>query len=375
VERLVAVWCPTLLEEGDRADEAREFTRVLDTLEAFCPWVEAACLGVATLPARGPARFFGGEPALVALLAAAVVEVVGTTEGVRVGVADGLFAALLAARAEVVVPPGTTGAFVAPWSVAVLRRPELAVTLQRLGVHTLGQFAALPGSHVSARFGADAAACHRVARGEEGELAGLRDPGIDRRLRVVRGEVTDGPCQPGFFGGASAADARAARAFARVQHRLGIDAVLVGRLGGGRGPAERARLVPWGSRDTQSSSSAPAGRPGDATGDGGAPWPGRVPSPAPVAVLVDPPGVEVLDASGRPVTVTGRGLLTSTPTRCSVAGGPWQGVAAWAGPWPATERWWSTRRRRARLQIVFEGGMACLLVAEREKWWMEALYD
>jgi protein ImuB len=50
-------------------------------------------------------------------------------------------------------------------------------------------------------------------------------------------------------------------------------------------------------------------------------------------------------------------------------------VVAWAGPWPVTERWWSVRRRRARLQMVMADGTARLLYNERTQWWVEALYD
>ncbi len=201
-----------------------------------------------------------------------LAETVG--EEAQVGVADGLFAALLAARCGLIVPAGGTADFLGPWSVATLARPDLAVTLQRLGVTTLGQLAALPAASISDRFGADAAACHAVARGESGELVGLRDRAIERRLRVARGEDPDReadarprPSQPGFFGGASEADARAARSFVRVQERLGVDAVLMGRVQGGRDPAGQSVLVPWGSPD-----------PG-AGAAGGAPWPGRVPPP------------------------------------------------------------------------------------------------
>ncbi len=72
-----------------------------------------------------------------------LAETVGEEAGV--GVADGLFAAVLAARSALIVPPGGTADFLGPWSVATLARPDLAVTLQRLGVTTLGQLAALPG--------------------------------------------------------------------------------------------------------------------------------------------------------------------------------------------------------------------------------------
>jgi hypothetical protein len=289
-------------------------------------------------------------------------------EDAHVGVADGLFAAVLAARSQLIVPAGEAAEFLAPRSVATLARPELAVTLQRLGVTTLGQFAALPAPNVSDRFGADAVAAHRVARGESGELAGLRDRSIERRLRVARGEDPDlgpepPPYQPGFFGGTSAADTRAALSFARVQERLGVDAVLVGRVQGGRDPAEQSALVPWGSPDAE------------LAGVGGAPWPGRLPPPAPTEVLRVPRRAEVVDAAGQAMAVSGRGLLNGAPGRLSVDGGPWQVIAAWAGPWPVTERWWSVRRRRARVQVVMDDGTARLLCTERAQWWVEALYD
>jgi nucleotidyltransferase/DNA polymerase involved in DNA repair len=363
VERLVVIWCPELLEEGAKGEEARRFARVLERASELCPWVHPVRLGVGALPARGPARFFGGEEAVVARLAG----IVG--EEAAIGVADGLFAAMLAARSGLIVPPGGTADFLGPWSVATLARPDLAVTLQRLGVTTLAQLAALPAASISDRFGADAAACHAVARGESGELVGLRDRGIERRLRVARGEDPDRgpdvpppPSQPGFFGGASEADTRAARSFVRVQERLGVEAVVMGRLRGGRDPAGQSVLLPWGS-------------PEESPPPAGAPWPGQVPPPAPTDVLRVPQRAEVADAGGRAVAVSGRGLLTGGIEQLSVAGGPWQPVLGWAGPWPVTERWWSVRRRRARLQVVTAEGVARLLCTERGQWWVEAVYD
>jgi len=368
MERLVVVWCPELLEEGPRGEEARRFARVVARAAELCPWTHPVRLGVCALPARGPARFFGGEEAVAARLAVAV------GEQATIGVADGLFAAVLAARAELIVPPGGTADFLAPWSVATLARPDLAVTLQRLGITTLGQLAALPAASVSDRFGADAALCHAVARGESGELPGLRDRGIERRLRVARGEDPDrgdappSPFQPGFFGGASEADARAARSIVRVQERLGIEAVLIGRLRGGRDPAGQSVLVPWGSPD-------PDATPSPSGPASGAPWPGRLPPPAPTEVLQVPRRAELVDTEGNAMVVSGRGLLAAPIDRLSVDGGPWEEVAAWAGPWPVTERWWSVRRRRARLQVVTTDGVARLLCSERGRWWVEALYD
>jgi protein ImuB len=431
LERLVVIWCPDLLEEGPRGEEARRFAKVMDQAYALCPWAHPIRLGVCALPARGPARFFGGEEAVVSRLAAAVGEVeaeveaqssqaagaapagtapAGTAPAAVVGVADGLFGAVLAARSGVIVPTGETAAFLASFSVATLGRPDLAVTLQRLGVKNLGQFAALPPASISDRFGADAAACHAVARGESGELPGLRDSAVTRRLRVARGEdhperdtgtgagVRPSPVQPGFFGGASEADVRAARSFVRVQERLGIEAVLVGRLQGGRDPAGQSVLLPWGSpevdrsmggsgtagvdgADERGGTVRAAGRVGAGTGPGpggavgGAPWPGRLPPPAPSDVLQEPPRAELVDAEGNAMVVSGRGLLDAAIDRLSVDGGPWQEVVGWAGPWPVTERWWEVRRRRARLQVVTADGVARLLCSERGRWWVEAVYD
>jgi hypothetical protein len=384
LERLIAVWCPALLQSGERGDEARAFARVMEIVQPFCPWVDAVRLGLCVLPSRGPSRFFGGEHVVVEKLTAAVEEV-ATAESdaasgsgaALVGAADGLFAAMLAAQSRSVVPPGDSQTFLARWPIGVLGRDELTVTLQRLGVRTLGQFAALPTRHVLARFGRDAEACHRVARGVEGELLGIRDPGIDRRLKVARGDVDDValPRQPGFFGGTSEADLRAAGAFARLQDRLGVEAVLIGRVRGGRSPAERAGLVPWGAEG-----GSQPGREGFDTqprlpADAGAPWPGRLPAPSPARVFEEPVAAEVSSVSGRPVGVTGHGLLTLEPSALSIAGEPWREVAAWAGPWPSAERWWSTRRRRTRLQVVTVTGQASLLVAERDQWWVEGIYE
>ncbi|MER5353758.1 DNA polymerase Y family protein [Kitasatospora sp. NPDC002551] len=83
----------------------------------------------------------------------------------RVGVADGLFAAVLAARAGVLVPAGRTAEFLAPYPVAALGDAELAELLERLGLPTVGAFAALPAESVADRFGPAGTVAHRLARG------------------------------------------------------------------------------------------------------------------------------------------------------------------------------------------------------------------
>ena len=346
MERLLAIWCPGILEEQEHGREARVFGAVVAALEAFATRVDPVRPGVCAVPTRGPSRYFGGDEALARMATEAVAGgVAGAGPSAGVGVADGLFAAVLAARAAlgarpVIVPAGETPSFLLPWPVSTLDRPELADLLVRLGIRTLGAFAALPGPQVLARFGAEGALCQRVARGTEGELPGFR---------LFFPRVSPGPAtavvtsQAGFWGDSADADARAARAVAGVQGLLGPEAVVRGRLQGGRGPAQRARLVPWTG----------PGRAGGETAFGG-PWPGQVPPPAPAVVLSPPLPALVVDGARRPVGVTGGGMATAVPAAVAVAGGPWAEVTGWAGPWPSDERWWSVRgrRRQARMQVV-----------------------
>src|SRR5205085_414688 len=127
--------------------------------------------------------------------------------------------------------------------------------------------------------GAGAAALAERARWQ---LDGwLNDPGAGRPtgpvtlLRLAPEEVRpDGGRQAGFWGGDRAVAERVARALERVQGRLGPNAVTTGAVVGGRGPGEQARLVPWGNP-----------RNGDADAARAlAPWPGKLPSPAPATV-------------------------------------------------------------------------------------------
>ena len=154
---------------------ARLFEQVIAVVTGFCPKVEVVEPGVCAFGARGPARYFGGETALAAKIIAAVADL-GVES--RVGIAEGLFAAFLAARAPspgapspgapspiLVIPPGETAGFLAAQPVSVLAACDLAGLLKRLGLGTLGDFAALPARDVASRFG-DAGECaHRLARG------------------------------------------------------------------------------------------------------------------------------------------------------------------------------------------------------------------
>ncbi|HVX20118.1 MAG TPA: hypothetical protein VHB02_02085 [Acidimicrobiales bacterium] len=441
LERLLLVGCPDLMEptavllgtgtggarsgRGDRdpGEEGRRFRRmaaVVDALAEVCPWIDPIRPGVLALPIRGPARYFGGEDAVrerVAAVAVAALRAAGSDPAgsdrdgsdpdgsdrdssdrdgrpgdpaVLTGVAEGVFAASLAALAGATVPAGGTPAFLAPWPVDTLAVPDLAELLVRLGLPTLGHFAAVDVREVLARFGNVGALAHRVATGSAGELPGYRTPGLDGRLAVLRRHVPLRNHQPGFWGGTGEADDRAAGSLVALQRQLGPEAVAVAVLAGGRGPADRAILVPWrpdagpDASDTAAGTDGAAGIAGAAVRPGRgrkpalppAPWPGRLPPPAPARVPASGPPVELQDRTGAVVGVTARGLLTAAPARLSLAGRPWSPVTGWSAPWPAEEGWWSPAGRRSvRLQVATDDGAAHLLVAEHGRWRLEATYD
>lgn len=178
--------CPSLVVlDHDPARDARAFEPIVAALDAITPRVELTSPGQVAFPTRGPSRFFGGDDALAArtmeVIDAALASHAGGGAGLRcrVGIADGPFAAALAAECchgngvndpdsvtrVAVVPPGGTPAFLAPLPVATLDRPDLVEVLGRLGVRTLGALAALPAADLLARFGAEGLLAWRLASG------------------------------------------------------------------------------------------------------------------------------------------------------------------------------------------------------------------
>ena len=160
---------------------ARRHERVIAAVTGFCPDVEVVEPGVCAFGARGPARYFGGETALAARITAALADL---GEHSKVGVADGFFAALLAARDGRAVPPGGAARFLAAQPVSVLAgqdpaAQDLVALLNRLGLRTLGDFAALPARDVASRFGDAGEGAHRLARGLDSRPLTTRPPPAD----------------------------------------------------------------------------------------------------------------------------------------------------------------------------------------------------
>lgn len=187
--------CPSLdVVAHDPGRDARAFEPVASSLDAVTPGVEVSVPGTIAFATRGPSRFFGGDDALAERVAWLVSGALGDRWPVRVGVADGGFAALLAAhrahqrgRAHLVVPPGATGPFLAPHPVGVLlevlEEPELVDVWHRLGLHTLGAVAALDRADLASRFGHLGVAGHRLASGLDLRPLAARRPAPD--LAVV----------------------------------------------------------------------------------------------------------------------------------------------------------------------------------------------
>ncbi len=449
--------CPSLIVvDYDPARDARAFEPVVAAVEDVAAGVAVIRPGVCALAARGPSTYFGGEE----VAAERIVEHIATECSVeaQIGVAEGTFAALLAARAGRHIPPGQTAAFLATVSIATLDRPALTGLLERMGIRTLGDFAALSAADVAARFGLDGALAQRLAAGKDDRPLAVRMPppdlDVEERLeepiervdvaafaaRVLAerlherlsgyglactrlvisaitvdgrelhrewrhdgvltaagiadrtrwqldgwlsrhkrtGEVAPGGIavlrlspqgvlaqigmQPGLWGEAGEERDRAHRALHRVQGLLGPDAVLRPILGGGNDPAARVTLVPWGEEYVP------------ATPDG--PWPDRLPSPSPAAVLPVPLPVVVVDAEGRPVTVSPRLLLSAPPERLVIDGRAVE-IVDWAGPWPVDEHWWDRRTARAvlRFQALLADRRLVLLALSGGQWELVADYD
>ena len=359
MDRLLAIWIPALGAESPDGSTLRDYLALFDALSALCPFTEPVRLGLYVLPVRGPSRFLGGEPAVLDAVRQTVRDVVGREP--LLGVADGLFCSELAARVGVVVGPGETEDFRRAQSLDVLGRKDLATTCRRLGLHTVGAFADLDPARVAERFNKNAQHLHRVARGESDELVGQRDVKLAPRLRQLRGadEVRDE--QIGFFGQRGAGEDRARAAAHRIRRRLGADAVVVASLRGGRGPQDRAALVPWGS-------------PADGRRDD-APWPGQLRAPSPATTLAHPVAIELRDVHDVPVRMGSRGFLSATPATLLLSHYARRDVVWHAGPWPTVERWWDAARHRAHLQLVLGSGEAVLLVAESNRWWLVGIYD
>ena len=155
--------------DADEPHYRRVFRQVLNALQGVAGRVEDAGLGVACVDLAGLEAMHGGEERLVCNLLNAVPQHLQP----RVGVSDGKFPALVAARASeplrAVRVPADAAAFLSSCSVGHL--PVSGATLEalrRFGLHTLGQVAAMEQGRMVDRFGPEGAWAWSLAHGHDG---------------------------------------------------------------------------------------------------------------------------------------------------------------------------------------------------------------
>ena len=183
--------CPELRLVPPDPEAVRElWGEVLDRLEAIGAAPESEYAGSAFLEADGLRGIHGGE--LEGVLAA-TRRALGRS--VRLGAAPSRFASYAAAmrmrarRPPVVVREREVIGFLAPLPVGLLRtRPELQAlpdVLERLGIRTLGELAALPSRAVAERFGHPGLLALDLAGGRDTPLEPRRPPEpVIERLRL-----------------------------------------------------------------------------------------------------------------------------------------------------------------------------------------------
>ena len=207
--------CPGLaIVAADAARDQRAFAPVIARIEETAPGVQLVRPGLCALRARGPARYYGGEIEAARVLLGALRER-GLTD-VRAGIADGPFTAEQAATAAssaaepvFTVPAGGAAGFLAPLSVAVLGTSsllsagtssrgtvaasrktapagtDLVGLLARLGVQTLGEFAAMDEDRVRERFGERGIRLHALAGGRDSQPVQPRTPPPELQREVA----------------------------------------------------------------------------------------------------------------------------------------------------------------------------------------------
>lgn len=177
--------CSNLVLVAHSAQRDRAvFDRVIIGLQDTVPHHTLLSPGMLAFGARGLSRFYGDED----LAARALRDAVSTPErpvDVRIGVADDLFSAMMAAtHTEPVRPvrridPGASGAFLAGLPIEVLDDSYVVSLLTRLGVSTLGQCAALGEDALRQRFGAVGEKIYRLASGLDHSVVSPQDAPLD----------------------------------------------------------------------------------------------------------------------------------------------------------------------------------------------------
>lgn len=428
--------CPNAVTlVADPGAEAVAFEPVAVAIEGVVPRMELAAPGLVFVPAAGAVRYYGSEDALVGKMMAAVEAI---APGGRFGLADGPFAARLAAEATVEAPliVADTARFLAGLDVATLGVDDLVATFRWLGVGTLGDLASLPRAAIASRFGPIGLDAHRIASGEDRPVEPRR---IGEEITVE--DRFEHPLED-FERASFAARGLAGRLLEAVAptggmpHRVEVEAesalgelrTRTWRSAHPFSEAELAERVRWQIRAWIESGGVPGGiirirlAPADLSDLGRQLKLGEDASSeddarralsraqgliGPDAVLQampqggrDPgervhwyrwgeqPGAETRDPKapwpGR-LPQPSPALVPPDPRPFEVEwedgfptrvrlGSRWEPVLGWAGPWRRTGKWWEGEPAADRYQIVTSAG-AFLCEVRQDRCWLVGVYD
>jgi protein ImuB len=163
--------CPELTRRpwsDGRVTSAR--LALLEAIAAVAPRLEDADAGLVYADVDGLDRLIGDARAVGERL---VRQAGSVGLQARVGIADSRASAWIAARAHprlAIVPPGEAAAVLAPVGLDVLDLPvDVATALERWGVRTLGELAALPREGLALRLGPAGLRAHDLAMGVDRE--------------------------------------------------------------------------------------------------------------------------------------------------------------------------------------------------------------
>ncbi|TMA37351.1 MAG: DNA polymerase Y family protein [Deltaproteobacteria bacterium] len=152
----------------DAAAERSAAHALAEVAASLASRIETAADGAVFLDATGVMHLVASEAALATAL---VTRAARVGLEARAGVGAGMTVARLAAEhgdGTEVVPPGIEQGFLARLPLACLApAADVATTLQRWGIHRLGELARLPVAEVVTRLGPAGAALVRAARGED----------------------------------------------------------------------------------------------------------------------------------------------------------------------------------------------------------------
>ena len=154
--------------EADEPYYRRVFRQALSALQDVADRVEDAGLGVAYVALDGLEMLYGGEEQL----ARALLDALPASLTPRVGIGDGKFPALVAARSSdplgATKVPADAAAFLASRPVCLLPvSPSAISAMRRFGLHTLGQVAAMNQDLLVDQFGPEGRWAWSLANGRD----------------------------------------------------------------------------------------------------------------------------------------------------------------------------------------------------------------